>query len=199
MPRRCSSTRFPPRNPVPARFRCARVGRAGWNCLVAGLAAGVASLGMAGVSTAAKISSAPAPSSTLGSAPCRPHVADGVIPTWARAGFSSPQPAMHYELGVRGRIVALLWAYPLLSPPPKTHNNKILWVSEVPPGSSPLVITAQRMLGTASTGAPVKRLVEGGPGPSIINLPAPGCWRLNLQWSGHTDGMDLSYLPDATG
>ncbi|HXW80456.1 MAG TPA: hypothetical protein VEJ84_13210 [Acidimicrobiales bacterium] len=161
--------------------------------MAASLAGGLASLVLAGASAAATISAKAA------ATPCRPRVADGVIPSWARAGFSSPRPAMHYELGARGRIVALLWAYPLLSPPPKTHNNKILWVSEVPPGASPLVITAQRMVGALPTGPPVERQVVGGPGPSIINLPTAGCWRLDLQWSGHTDEMDLDYLPDVTG
>ena len=28
---------------------------------------------------------------------------------------------------------------------------------------------------------------------SIINLPAAGCWSLDLYWSGHTDHLDLSY------
>jgi hypothetical protein len=39
----------------------------------------------------------------------------------------------------------------------------------------------------------VVRVVVGGPGPSGINLPSPGCWRLTLQWSGRTDHLDLEY------
>ena len=49
------------------------------------------------------------------------------------------------------------------------------------------------MTGTKRDGAPVGRAVHGGPGPSIINLPAPGCWRLTLRWSGWTDQLDLRY------
>jgi len=30
--------------------------------------------------------------------------------------------------------------------------------------------------------------------PSIINLPAPGCWTLHLSWSGHTDELKLRYV-----
>jgi hypothetical protein len=30
------------------------------------------------------------------------------------------------------------------------------------------------------------RDVTGGPGPSLINLPAAGCWTFNLSWSGIT-------------
>jgi hypothetical protein len=36
--------------------------------------------------------------------------------------------------------------------------------------------------------------VPGGPGPSIINLPAPGCWTLHLSWSGHRDELKLRYV-----
>jgi hypothetical protein len=45
------------------------------------------------------------------------------------------------------------------------------------------------------TSEPVRRTVAGGPGPSIVDLPAAGCWRLALTWSGHTDTMDLVYRP----
>jgi hypothetical protein len=83
----------------------------------------------------------------------------------------------------------------LLAPPPKTHNNKILWVAKIPAGGPPLLISAQRMVGGAPVGGAVRRQVPGGPGPSIINLPAAGCWRLSLAWSGHTDSLDLDYRP----
>jgi hypothetical protein len=141
--------------------------------------------------------SAPAPSRVSA---CASQVKTGVLPQWARTGFSDPEPRMPYELGRAGDIAALVWGFPLLSPPPRTHNNKILWVSRVTtqPGSD-LRIAAQRMRGTHSLGAPVSRTVMGGPGPSIINLPASGCWRLTLRWSGRVDSLDLDYAanPDA--
>jgi hypothetical protein len=58
---------------------------------------------------------------------------------------------------------------------------------------SSLVIRAQRMRGRRRVGVPVRREVDGGPGPSIINLPSAGCWRLSLTWSGHRDQLDLRY------
>ena len=61
------------------------------------------------------------------------------------------------------------------------------------PGSN-LRIAAQRMQGTTPVGAPVSRAVMGGPGPSIINLPNSGCWRLTLRWSGRVDSLDLDYV-----
>jgi hypothetical protein len=138
--------------------------------------------------------SAAAESAAPGS--CQTHVIDGVIPSWARAGFSSAAPSMHYELGAHGLIAALLWAYPLLSPPPLTHNNKILWVSKVSDDGSPMRMTAQRVNATAAAGPVVHRQMVGGPGPSIINLPTAGCWRVELQWSGHHDTVELEYLPN---
>jgi hypothetical protein len=117
-----------------------------------------------------------------------------VLPVWARGGFSAPKPRMPYRLGREGRIAAILWADPLRSPAPMDHNNKILWVSHAPmiPGSD-LRISAQLMSGSTPMGNPVARRVMGGPGPSIINLPAAGCWSLNLSWSGHHDHLTLRY------
>jgi hypothetical protein len=118
----------------------------------------------------------------------------GVLPVWARGGFSEPKPRMPYVLGRAGRIAAILWAVPLRAPPPKDHNNKILWVSHASPSpGSALRISAQRLVGSVPAGSPVSRSVMGGPGPSIINLPASGCWRLSLRWSGRVDTLDLRY------
>lgn len=125
---------------------------------------------------------------------CASEVRTGVLPQWARRGFSDPKPRMPYAIGSAGDIAALVWGYPLLSPPPRTHNNKILWVSRVKtqPGSN-LRIAAQRMHGARPVGTAVSRTVRGGPGPSIINLPQSGCWRLTLRWSGRVDSLDLDY------
>jgi hypothetical protein len=140
-------------------------------------------------------SSGPSPSQVSA---CASQVRTGVLPQWARGGFSDPKPRMPYELGRDGDIAALVWGFPLLSPHPRDHNNKILWVSRVTtqPGSN-LRIAAQRMRGSRRVGAPVSRTVMGGPGPSIINLPASGCWRLTLRWSGRVDSLDLDYVANA--
>lgn len=104
---------------------------------------------------------------------------------------------MRYVLGTSGRIVAIFFAYPMLSPPPKDHSNKILWVARPgATGGGDLHIAAQRVVGGHPAGAAVRRTVVGGPGPSIINLPAVGCWRLTLGWSREVDHLDLSYVAD---
>lgn len=128
---------------------------------------------------------------------CHAEVRDDVLPAWARGGFSDPRPRPAHVLGASGAITGILFANPLSSPPAKDHRNKILWVSRVAADrGSDLHITAQRMMGSRRVGASVVRAVIGGPGPSIINLPSPGCWRLTLGWSGHVDSVDLDYVED---
>jgi hypothetical protein len=139
--------------------------------------------------------SAGAPAGASSSPPsCHSVVHHGVLPSWARTGFSDPRPRLPHVLGRSGDIAALVFGYPLRSPPGKDRANKILWVSrrEVTPLSD-LRIHAQRMDGRHRVGRPVTRVVMGGPGPSGIDLPAPGCWRLTLRWSGRTDELDLQY------
>lgn len=141
---------------------------------------------------------ASSPSTTAArSVGCVARVPSQVLPDWARSGFSEPRPRSAYVSGQRGYIIAILFGQPLTAPPAADHNNKILWVPSpdvqsdtAPATDSPdLLITAR--LGDGS--ATVTRTVTGGPGPSTIDLPEPGCWHLTLQWSGHTDDLDLEY------
>jgi hypothetical protein len=100
---------------------------------------------------------------------------------------------MPYVLGARGDIVAILWSDhdPLHSPLLADRNNKILWVSRLTEQlPAPLRIRAT-LEGTSRTAI---RMVTGGPGPSIINLPAAGCWSFDLSWSGHHDHLNLRYV-----
>ena len=99
---------------------------------------------------------------------------------------------MPYVMSDRGDIVAILWSDhdPLRAPPLATRSNKILWVAKAVSGPfTPLRIRAT-LDGTNQT---VTRQVAGGPGPSIIDLPAAGCWSFNLNWSGHHDQLALRY------
>ena len=146
---------------------------------------------------AAAVIAAAAPAGA-GSSPapaCRSVVHKGVLPTWARTGFSDPRPRLPHVIGRSGEIAALVFGYPLRSPPLEDRGNKILWVSRraVKPLSD-LRIRAQRMEGHRRIGRPVTRVVVGGPGPSGIDLPAPGCWLLTLRRSGRTDELDLRYV-----
>jgi hypothetical protein len=126
---------------------------------------------------------------------CHSAVRHGVLPTWARTGFSDPRPRMPHVLGRSGEIAAIVFGYPLLSPPAKNRANKILWVSRraiKPPDK--LRIRAQRMHRDRPVGKHVVRVIDGGPGPSYVNLPTHGCWRLTLRWSGRSDELDLDFV-----
>ena len=136
----------------------------------------------------------PAPQQPAAAEPtaCGSPVLTGPLPEWARGGFSFDGAGVPHVVGRRGDIAAILFGGTLSAPPAPDVSNKILWVSrpDRTPGA-PLVIDARRD-GTADV---ARREVGGGPGPSTVDLPAPGCWRLTLTWSGHTDTMDLSYAP----
>ncbi len=135
------------------------------------------------------------PPSAAAARPCMAHVDRGVLPEWARAGFGDPQPAMPHVLGDSGEIVAILFGDPLSSPVASDHANKILWVShDAAVVASSLDISAQRMDGVTPVGEPVTRQIAGGPGPSHVDLPGAGCWRLGLTWADRSDSLDLEYV-----
>jgi hypothetical protein len=134
----------------------------------------------------------PVPAAPSVVAECPARLTPQLIPEWARAGFSEAQPRSPLVLGDRGTIVAIVFGNPLLAPTdPDQHSNKILWVTRDAPAPGPLRIDAVPEDG----GPAVERSVPEGPGPSIVDLPAAGCWRLTLTWNGGTDTMRLRYTP----
>jgi hypothetical protein len=111
-----------------------------------------------------------------------------------RGGFSGPKPRVPYALGSRGAIGAVIFGWPLKSPPLPGRNNKILWVPRHTAKSiAPFWIRLQLMKGNEAVGAPVRKIIATGPGPSIVDVPAAGCWRLTFSWSGRRDTLDLEY------
>jgi hypothetical protein len=117
---------------------------------------------------------------------CVSAVEKGPLPEWARAGFSGDS-SMPHVTGDHGEIVAALFGYPLAVSRPDGSANKILWVAKTPGSNATLVIEA-KLDGSSLTAS--RRV---GLGPSIVDLPRPGCWHLTLTWSDHTDTMDLVY------
>jgi hypothetical protein len=118
---------------------------------------------------------------------CHAEVRTTALPAWARGGFTRGASAP-YVTGDHRRIVAILFAEPLYSPPAKDRFNKILWVAR-DGSSAPLVIHA-RLAGTHTA---VTRVLPHGAGPSYVNLPAAGCWQLVLRWGDARDALDLQY------
>jgi len=112
----------------------------------------------------------------------------GELPSWATAGFSDPHPSAPHVLGDDGRITAILFGDPLVSPPDAQRANKILWVTR-DPANAPAPLKIHAVDGSRT----VDRVVESGPGPSIVDLPA-GCWRMQLSWGAdQRDALDLRY------
>jgi hypothetical protein len=138
----------------------------------------------------------PASAGPVTAAGCLARFVDGPLPVWARGGFYPPGQPMGHVLGVRGDIVAILWGGPKTSlfAPPHTgqENNKILWVARLPlPVMSVAPMTIRATLN--GTHLVASRVLPNGPGPSAVDLPAPGCWTLNLSWAGLQDQVDLWY------
>jgi len=116
-------------------------------------------------------------------------VDDGVLPAWARTGFSEKEPRIAHVIG-RGNRLAAIFFGPLTAPPREDEGNKILWVSREPQNApSDLKLTATRL----GSGETVHRTVPNGPGPSGIDMPKPGCWRVHATWAGQQDDLDLTY------
>jgi hypothetical protein len=133
---------------------------------------------------------------TTSPAACSAVVHHDVLPVWLRGGFSGPKPRVPYVLGKHGSIAGVLFGAPLNAPPAASKNNKILWVPRhYAKKVAPLWIKLQKMDGTRLVGAPVRRIIASGPGPSYVDAPSAGCWRLTLTWSGRSDTLDLEYVP----
>jgi len=158
--------------------------RTGWAAFTA------ASLLMATAGCTSDSSAATAPTASPTPAPCRSEVTRDALPAWARAGFSDDGSGVPHVFSEHGDLLAVLFKYPPASSADPQDGTKILWMSRLPQEpAQPLVIEAT-LEGTTTT---LTREVPGGPGPSSIQLPAAGCWRLALSWSGHQDRMMLQF------
>jgi hypothetical protein len=125
---------------------------------------------------------------------CASRVHHNVLPVWMRGGFSGPNPRVPYAIGEQGQIAGVLFGWPLHSPLLQDQRNKILWVPRhLSKSVAPLWIRLQRMNGAQTVGAPIRRVISTGPGPSYVDVPSPGCWRATLTWSGRRDTLDLVY------
>ncbi len=119
-----------------------------------------------------------------GPSACSESISPGVLPTWARAGFSPADTPIPHVLSANGTIVAILFG-DLRAHQTAGSFNKILWVAK--DGQGEMDITAQ--LEGSDTG--VTRTVDLG--PSTVDLPAAGCWQMALTWPGHQDTIAIRY------
>jgi hypothetical protein len=118
------------------------------------------------------------------SSACSGNVSTAALPTWAREGFGPQGLHTPHVVGAKGEIVGVLFG-PLRVHQPDGTNNKVLWVAKDGFGSLHISATLEASDVTAA------RTVDIG--PSIVNLPAAGCWQLTLTWPGHSDTVALQY------
>lgn len=99
----------------------------------------------------------------------------GAPPVWARAGFTGRSYPPH-ATSAGGNLVAIVWGE-LSAPPAEDHSNKILWVYR---GGAPgdMHVTAHL---EGSDRVVTKEIPVG---PSIVDMPAAGCWRMDLTIGG---------------
>jgi hypothetical protein len=77
----------------------------------------------------------------------------GVLPEWARTGFSDPKPKMPHVVGDAGTIAAVLFGDPLMSPPGPDRANKVLWVARTTPEPPAQLTTSGRRTWTCRPAA----------------------------------------------
>jgi hypothetical protein len=168
--------------------------RGGWLAVAAILLAGCT--GTPAPTRAPATASAPAPPAATAAACAPSSIHQGAPPAWNAhpAGFSG-QPGLPYVLGAGDTIMGYIWGFPLRAGHPDNPSNKILWYVRLPRDGQPLVVRAHPA--TAATPVVSYRFpADSGPGeiyPSIVDMPAPGCWTLDLSWGAHRDRTQLSY------
>ena len=155
---------------------------------VAGVTAAVSAAAAVGVvvvrqeQPAVQVAAAPA---------CDGKARAAVLPEWARDGFTEPEPVIPFVRSRSGDVVAILFGQQLWSPPRQDVSNKVLWVwRPVPGGATGDVTMTAQLSGTSqvvTTGLPRPE------GPSTVDLPAAGCWRITLNSPRGTDTIDLDY------
>jgi hypothetical protein len=120
----------------------------------------------------------------------------GPTPAWiGRATDANTPASLPFAVSDQGNAAGFLFGYPLTAPSRPDMNNKILWVVRTPRDGQPLVITA-RQVGASRPVVRVQLPADSGPGeiyPSIIDVPAPGCWHFTLQWPHARATVDLRY------
>jgi hypothetical protein len=75
------------------------------------------------------------------------------------------------------------------------RSNKILWISREPRNGATLKITGTSDKGDSMSASQAADASPGEIYPSIVDVPAPGCWHLNLAWGPNTATVDLYYGP----
>jgi hypothetical protein len=118
-------------------------------------------------------------------------VQDPPKPAWAPTG-----PDTRWVVDDQGTIAGFLFADPLRAGHPGDPANKVLWIVNGVRDGSPLEIDLHPV-GASSPSVTDSFPADSSPGeiyPSIVEVPAPGCWRATLRWNGRTAQLDLRFI-----
>ena len=108
-------------------------------------------------------------------------VTDGEPPIWAQGGWTNPhgQPWwVPWAFGTGGNAVAYMFATQLVAgggPRSDGTNNKVLWESRDSPSGVGVMIVVHPLGQT-------QPVVSFAGGPSIVDIPTPGCWTFRMSW-----------------
>ncbi len=167
----------------------------------AGLAALVLVLAF-GCTTSSRVTIHPQPSQT---ATARTFIGgcagtvltDAEPPAWAQGGWTVDKGAswpVPWALGTQDNTVAYVFANQLVagtSPRRDGSQNKILWEARDSPSGANITVVGHPM----GKSQPTFTIVGG---PSITDVPTPGCWVFQLSWDlngRQTSTINLDVLP----
>lgn len=119
----------------------------------------------------------------------------GGMPDWIRhqLGSSASNDSVIYVVASPSDAAGILFGYPLRAGHPTNPNNKILWLVNGLPTGPALEISGNAADSSVANVRQEVPFIASGQGPSIVDLPAAGCWHLQLSWSGHTAAVDVPY------
>jgi hypothetical protein len=123
----------------------------------------------------------------------------GAPPGWTAAAWADSSPGFRvpYSLASDNAAAAFWFAPRLRAGHPENPTNKVLWIVRFPRNGHPLEITA-RLAGNPAQTVRISRPADSEPGeiyPSYVDLPTPGCWRLQLAWGSHRASIDVQVHP----
>lgn len=124
------------------------------------------------------------------------QVYKGGEPAWLnQAGANNNPSFLPYAITTPANAAGFLFAYPLRAGNVSDPNNKILWVVGVPRDGSPLHIAGHPLSASRPT-VDYSFPDNASPGeiyPSIVDVPAAGCWHFDLSWGPNETSVDLVY------
>jgi hypothetical protein len=119
---------------------------------------------------------------------------DAQPPVWAQGGWTHPNATpwpVPWAFGTNNDTVAYLFTNQLVT---GVSQNKVVWEAKASPSGVNVKVEGHPM----GASQPVVTIAGG---PSITDVPTPGCWTFRLSWganSEHSSTINLEVLPAGT-